>query len=90
MGLSGIVQQGVQNNIDLANEEEIDEMKIEAESILADINLLMDRGFLSNEQKYASELAIELLVRIEATTQKKGWWFRSKRRLQLIQLYLGS
>jgi hypothetical protein len=29
-----------------------------------------------------SEIAVEVLVRIEAIEKRKGWWFRAKRRLQ--------
>ena len=30
-------------------------------------------------------LAIEMLVRLEATQMRKGWWFRAKRRVQLTK-----
>lgn len=50
----------------------------------------MGRKVLSREESQAIDIAIEMLVRIECREKGKGWWYRAKRRTQLVQTYLGS
>ena len=90
MSLSTRNQQQVQQMIEAASAQGRREMRAEAEATLAQVNVLMGQGILSKEDIKAAEIAIEILMRLEATEQGKGWWFRSKRRIQLTQMYLGS
>ena len=90
MSLSTRDQQQVQQMIEAATAEDRSEMYAEAEATLAQVNALMGQGLLSKEDSIAAENAIEILMRLEATEQGKGWLFRTKRRIQLLQMYLGS
>ena len=90
MPLSATDQQQVQDLIDAASPEQRREMKSEAEATLGQVNTLMGQKLLSRDENKAMEIAVEMLVRIDATEKGKGWFFRSKRRLQLVQMYLGS
>lgn len=90
MALSGAEQNEVQKAIDAAPLSERDVMRAEAESTLAQINAIMGSKILTKEESKAADFAVEFLVRLEATSKSKGWWFRAKRRLQLVQMYLGS
>lgn len=80
----------VQALIDAATKEERQHLRVEAEATLAEINVLMGQKLLSREESKASDIAIETLTRLDATEQNKGWWYRARRRVQLIQMYLGS
>lgn len=82
--------EAVQTMVDQATPEERLDLRNQAESTLAQVNYLMGRHVLTKDENKAAEIAIETLVRLEATAQNKGWWFRAKRRLQLTQMYLGS
>ena len=90
MPLSSADQQQVQQTIELASAGERRKMCAEAEATLAQINVLMGQKILSKEENKVCEIAIEILMRFEATEQGKGWWFRTKRRIQLTQMYLGN
>lgn len=90
MSLSTRDHQQVQQMIEAASAEDRREMRAEAETTLAQVNALMGQGLLSKQDSKAAEIAIEILMRFEATEQGKGWWFRTKRRIQLTQMYLGS
>lgn len=69
--------------------EERAQLKISAEQMLLTLNNSMGRWHTEEERK-AAEYAIEILVRIEASERNAGWWFRAKRRLQLVQMYMGN
>lgn len=90
MPLSGNEQQQIQTMVDAASKEERQEMCANAEATLSQVNMLMGQKLLSKEESKAAGVAIEILVRVEATEKGKGLWFRTKRRLQLTQMYLGS
>lgn len=90
MLLSGREQQQIQVMVDTASTEERQEMCANAETTLSRANMLMSQKILSKEENKAVNVAIEVLMRVEATEKGKGWWFRTKRRLQLTQMYLGS
>ena len=90
MPLSTRDQQQVQQMVEAASAENRREMRAEAEATLAQVNALMGQLLLSKDDSKAGEIAIEILIRLEATERGKGWWFRTKRRIQLTQMYLGS
>lgn len=90
MAISGQEQQQIQMMIEAASKEERREMCENAEATLSQINMLMRQKVLSKEESKSLDFAIEILMRVEATEKGKGWWFRTKRRAQLIQMYLGS
>ncbi len=90
MPLSSADQQQVQQTIEAASAGVRQKMRAEAEATLAQINVLMGQKILSKEENKAAQIAIEILMRLEATEQDKGWLFRTKRRIQLTQMYLGS
>lgn len=90
MSLSTRDQQQIQQIIEAASAENRREIRAEAETTLAQVNALMGQRVLSKEDNIAAVTAIEILMRLEATEQAKGWWFRMKRRIQLTQMYLGS
>lgn len=90
MSLSGSEQQQIQVMVNTASKEERQEMCVNAETTLSRANMLMSQKIFSKEENKAVNVAIEVLMRVEATEKGKGWWFRTKRRLQLTQMYLGS
>ena len=50
----------------------------------------MGQKLLEKEEKKAGEIAIEMIVRLEATEKGKGFFFRTKRRVQVLCQYLNS
>ncbi|OOY36778.1 hypothetical protein BOV89_10640 [Solemya velum gill symbiont] len=90
MPLSGSDQQHIQLMIDAASSEDRQQMCEEAEATLLQVNTLMGHRLLTKEESKTSEAAIEILTRVEATEKGKGLWYRTKRRVQLTQMYLGS
>lgn len=88
MPLSSSDQQLVQDMIDSATRAQRGDFKVNAEMTLSRVNALMGTKLLSGQENKAGEIAIEMLVRLEATEQNK--LFRTKRRLQLVQMYLGA
>ena len=75
--------------INSATEGDRYKMLADAEHNLSQINLVLDKEPLTDEERKAVYVAIEVLARLEATEKNKGWWFRTKRRYQLYQMYLG-
>lgn len=69
--------------------DEMSRLRQEAESTLSMANAMMSAKILSSEENKAIALAIETLVRLEAKENGGGWWFRTRRRLQLTTMYLG-
>ena len=90
MPLSSIEQQTIRDMVAAASPGQRDNMRLDAEAALTKINNLMTQRLLSQEETKVAERAIEILVRFEAIGKGKGRWFRSKRRLQLTQMYLGG
>ncbi|WP_265519481.1 hypothetical protein [Nitratireductor luteus] len=90
MSLSRADQDAAQAVVDHASAKDRAELKAQAEQLLAETNHLMGQRLLTREESHDSEIAIEILVRLEALEESGGWWFRAKRRVQLIQMYLGN
>lgn len=90
MALSTRDHQQVQQMVENASADDRKKVHAEAEYTLARVNAIIGQRLLSKEDRKAAEIAIEILMRFEATEQGKGWWFRTKRRIQLTQMYLGS
>lgn len=80
----------IQRMIDAASPQQRAELKSNAEATLGQVNVLMGQKALPREEGKAAGIAIEILVRLEAAEKGGGWWFRTKRRLQLVQMYLGG
>jgi hypothetical protein len=89
MALSSAQQDHVQNIVDAATADERQQLTLNAEMTLLEINSVAATRVLDRQERVEAEYAIEMLVRLEATENQKGWWFRSKRRIQLVQMYLG-
>jgi hypothetical protein len=87
---SNAEQQTIEKMVAAASPDQRNVMRSEAETALTQINKRMGQRLLFHEENKAAERAIELLVRVEAIEKGKGWWFRSKRRLQIRQMYLGG
>lgn len=90
MPLSSLEHQRVEAAVASANPDQRLRMKGEAEATLLHVSKLMAQRLLSHEENKLAEIAVEMLVRIEAVEDRKGWWFRAKRRLQLTHMYLGG
>lgn len=90
MPLSSIEQQLIQSMV--LDSSEIQKTKLcqAAKTTLSEINWVMSQRILTREENKEAEKAVEILMRVEATEKNKGWWFRTKRRLQITQMYLGS
>ena len=90
MSLSSAEHQQVQAALDSASPDDRLALKARAEASLAEANLLLDQGALTRDESKVVEIAVETLVRLEADAKGGGWWFRAKRRVQLLQMYLGE
>ncbi len=82
--------QSVQSLVHNASAEERLELKQNAETTLVEARRMMDLGPFPADVRKQIEIAVEILVRLEALEQRGGWWFRSKRRIQLTHMYLGG
>ena len=69
------------------NDEKIQELKAEALEELEEVRFWKNTGMPAKKTKKEIELMIELVVKIEAYEQGKGWLFRTKRRTALIMEY---
>lgn len=90
MGLSLADQDVVQAAVESASREELQTYRDNSERALVHLQSLARAKLLSAEEKFAADLAVEYIARIEANEQSGGWWFRAKRRVQLVQMYFGS
>jgi hypothetical protein len=80
----------IQSMIDTATPEERRQLYAEAEETLGNANLIAGQRLLTSAESKEIDLSVEMIVRIEATERKKGPWFRFKRRLQVVQMYMGA
>jgi len=62
-------------------------LKAEAIDELEEVKFWKNAGMEAKITKKQIELLIELVVKIEAYEQGKGWLFRTKRRTQMIMEY---
>ena len=83
-------QSQIQSIIDAASAEKRAELETEAVFAAVDLGTSMKIGMLGPLEKNAFHMAVEMLVRLEAKKYRKGWWFRTKRRLQLTAMYMGT
>lgn len=88
--LSNADHQEVQVMIETATPDLRKHFKADAEHALTQANILIAQKILSRDEKKSLEIAVEILVRLEALESNKGWLFRAKRRVQLLQMYLGA
>lgn len=87
--LSSAEQTQIQSLLDGASPDERMCLRAEAEDTLGYVNRLMGRTRLSPEDNKRAQVAIEILTRLDANERGGGWWYRTKRRIQLTQMYLG-
>ena len=80
----------IQGLIDSATPDRRSELYADAEETLGNANLISGRRRFTAEESKEIDLSVEMIVRIEATKRNKGAWFRFKRRLQVVQMYMGS
>lgn len=88
--LSSQEQCQIQHIINVATAEQREELRLESQNTLINLNWLMGQKLLEKEEKKAGEIAIEMIVRLEATEKGKGFFFRTKRRVQVLCQYLNS
>jgi len=72
MPLSSAEQQTIEDMVAAASPGQRDNMRLDAEAALRQINNLMARRLLSQEEKKVAERAMEILVRLEAIGNGKG------------------
>ena len=72
MALSSAEQQTIEDMVAAASPNQRDNMRLDAEAALRQINNLMARRLLSQEEKKVAERAMEILVRLEAIGNGKG------------------
>lgn len=81
-------QQTIEKLVAAASPTQREVLRADAEAALTQINRRMAQRLLYHDEIKAAKRAIELLVCVEAIDHGKGWWFRTKRRAQLTQMYL--
>lgn len=89
MALTKAEQDIIQHKINISDDDERFEIESYSKSILAEINTIMSVRKLTPDERKASNIAIENLVRLDATKRGKGAWYRMKKRFSLTSLYLG-
>jgi hypothetical protein len=89
MALSRTEQDIIQHKINVSDDEERFKIESYSKSVLAEINTMISVRKLTPEERKASDIAIENLVRLDATKKGKGAWHRMKKRFSLTSLYLG-
>src|SRR5262245_59560882 len=72
MPLSSAEQQTIEDMVVAASPNQRDNMRLDAEAALTQINNLMGRRLLSQEENKVAERAIEILVRLEAIVTGKA------------------
>mgnify|MGYP003655056973 FL=1 len=85
-------QAKIDNLIKEQNISELDKIKEDALSELEgmdSMNKMYSKAGMQDKitSKKEAHIIIEIIVRIEAFQNKKGWWFRAKRRKELIMKY---
>ena len=80
----------IQHQIDVADHDERKQLRLDAEGHLKHTAVLIRLDMFDKLARHESELAVETLMRLEATEQGKGWWFRTKRRVQIAAKYWPS
>lgn len=90
MTLSATRQAEIERFVSAASTQEIGELRSKAELTLHRLNELSSQKLLDAAENEAVHIAIEFLVRIESRDKGGGWWFRLKRRTQLVQTYFGN
>jgi len=88
--LSSSDQLAVQQLIDSSTEGELASLRQRAESSLAEANTISAVRLLSREESKAVNYAVEVLTRLDAKACGGGWWYRTKRRPQIVAMYLGG
>ena len=80
------IEQGqIQSVIDSSTADQRHTFEAEAKGAAIDCGRAIRLGTNKPAYKNRFHLAIEMLVRLEATQKRKGWWFRAKRRVQLTK-----
>ncbi|QOY51200.1 hypothetical protein [Candidatus Sulfurimonas baltica] len=80
----------IQAMIEKMPKEDLQDLYVDTSVKLSTMSEILDyRSFTPDESK-ATEIFVEILLRIEAFQQNKGWWFRTKRRMSLIKEYLSK
>jgi len=83
-----LIEQGqVQSVIDSSTSEQRHALEVEAEDLAREYGRAIRLGTNIRAIKDRFHLAVEMLVRLEATQKRKGWWFRSQRRVQLTKKF---
>lgn len=92
MLISSREQQEIQSIIDSSSLHELREREREVDRLLGSFcdGVVTRKRALTSLERMEVERAIELLVRCEARIQGKGWWFRQKRRFELVREHLAS
>lgn len=85
MPLSAGEHESIQRLVDETSPARRRAMIGEAYGALIDYNSELGRRRFSRDEHKRAELDIERLVRLDAVETGGGWWFRTKRRLQLVQ-----
>lgn len=89
MPASAAEQQRVQDLVDAADAQQRQELRQQAEERLLNLTGIMSSRLLTAEESKAADIAIEILARLDCLANNGGWWYRSKRRMQLVQMYMG-
>lgn len=89
MSLSSTEQMAIQNEIDGSDNDKLFSISESAKSTLVAINNISHQRILSADERKQSDIAIEYLVRIDATKKGKGALYRMRKRISLTMIYQG-
>ena len=64
---------------------ERESLKKEAEETLSRYAAIVNFKYLDSNEENELNSAVEILVRIECLEKGKGWWYRAKRRPQIMK-----
>ena len=83
--LSASEQKNIEILVKQATPEERQSFKSQAEETLSRYATTVSFKYLDSNEANELHTAVEILVRIECLEKGKGWWYRAKRRPQIMK-----
>ena len=84
MSIPTALQEQIQTEVALMDASAMTRAYEEAEHVLAYGAFRAQRSVLSADDMQKMHVAVEYMVRIEGRQQGTGWWYRARRRPQLM------
>jgi hypothetical protein len=83
--LNGKEQRKIELVVEKATQGERENLKKDAEETLSRYAETVNFKYLDSNEANELYSAVEILVRLECLEKGKGWWYRAKRRPQIMK-----